>query len=120
MKRAFVALSVALSWQVGSAAAQTPHIPPPEEGPIPDPNVQSPQLPREEAATRSAAYRFEKRDYPVEIVRRPLTLADGQTELVLDMPYVHNDGHPTLTQVLRAAFGVTRDLQAGLTYAIGV
>jgi hypothetical protein len=93
-----------------------------DEGPIPDPNVPDnllSRLPRERGAAQPT-HRYDKGDYPVELVKRPLTLAGEQLQVSLDIPFVSHDGKPTLTQVLRGAFGITRDLQVGLTYAFGL
>jgi hypothetical protein len=124
MRRALTA--VLLGCLPALAAAQeeqdTAPDPPPivevdDDGPIPDPNVADPRLPPD-PAERPAPYRFEKRDYPRELVRRPLTLPREMIEASLDVPFVARDGHPTLHQVLRGAYGVTVDLQLGVTYGI--
>jgi hypothetical protein len=104
------------------AAPTAPMLPTDDEGPIPEPDVpENPLagLPPERSA-EEPAIRYAKADYPVAIVKRPLTLASDQIEVSLDVPFVANDGHPTLTQVLRGGYGVTVDLEIGLTYAIGL
>jgi hypothetical protein len=131
MKRA---LAVALALAGGTAAAQQQPAPPPaeppvvtpvvpdEEGPIPEPQIpEDPmaQVPKE-PEVETPAVRYAKSDYPIELVRRPLTLAAEQVEVGIDVPFFANDGNPALTQVLRGAFGATVDLQVGLTYAIGL
>src|SRR5512134_3215981 len=105
----------------GAQATQpSPEIVPEEdEGPIPEPKVPDDPMalvPRD-PAPREPPVRFTKRDYPTELVRRPMTLAAQQAEVSLDMPFSGNDGSPALTQVLRGAFGVTVDLQLGVTYS---
>ncbi len=92
---------------------------PGDEGPIPDPNVPDPNIPPE-SADAPPPYRYAKRDYPKELVKRPLTLAADQAEVSLEVPFVLGDGRPTLTQVLRGGFGVTVDLELGVTYAVGL
>jgi hypothetical protein len=97
-------------------------VPDEEEGPIPEPKVPDDPMslvPREPVA-REPPLRFTKRDYPQELVRRPMTLAAQQAEVSLDVPYSGNDGDPALTQVLRAGFGLTVDLQLGVTYSVGL
>jgi hypothetical protein len=99
-----------------------PPLTPDEEGPIAEPQVPEDPMalvPRE-AVVEAPVPRYEKSDYPVEIVLRPLTLAAEMVELGVDVPFLANDGHPTLTQVLRAAFGATVDLQVGLTWSVGL
>src|SRR5215510_2297875 len=91
-----------------------------DEGPIPDPNTPDvARRPRPKPAGPPTP-RYTKADYPTEIVKRPLTLAAEQAQVSLDMPFVAGDGHPTLTQILRAAFGVTQDFEVGLSYSIGL
>jgi hypothetical protein len=93
-----------------------------DEGPIPEPDVPEDPLAGlpPEAEVEEEAPRYLKRDYPIELVRRPLTLAADQVEVSLDVPLVLNDGNPLLTQILRGGFGVTIDLELGLTYAVGL
>lgn len=97
-------------------------VPTEDEGPIPEPKVPADPmaLVPPERGPREPAVRYTKRNYPTEIVLRPLTLAASQAEINLEVPFATNDGDPWLTQVLRAAFGVTVDLQLGLTYAVGL
>jgi hypothetical protein len=119
MRRALTAIIVSVTLGPAVAAAQAPPTTTEEEPPIPDPNVPDPNLPPDPAASRPA-YRYEKREYPRELVLRPLTLAAEQAEVAIDMPFVARDGHPTLHQILRGAFGVTVDLQLGVTYTVGL
>lgn len=119
MRRALLAIPLCLGlFDLGDLGASAGAQEQPEP-PIPDPNVPDPTLPPDSEA-HPAAYRYEKRDYPRELVRRPMTLAEDQAEIVLDVPFVAGDGHPTLTQVLRGSFGVTVDLQLGVTYSVGL
>src|SRR5215470_1885577 len=107
--------ALAAAQETQPAEAQ-PQIIPDEEGPIPDPNVPDvARRPPPRVASAPTA-RWTKANYPTEIVKRPLTLAAEQAQVSLDMPFVAGDGHPTLTQVLRAGFGVTQDFEIGLTY----
>ena len=102
----------------------TPTMPPApgEEGPIPEPDV--PEDPLEgvppEEAVEAEQPRYDKRGYPIERVKRPLTLAAEMAELDLDVPMVLNDSHPLLTQTISPAYGITTDLEVGLTYSIGL
>src|SRR5262249_8353912 len=41
-------------------------------------------------------------------------------QISLDIPFVTNASDPTLTQILHAAFGVTQDLEVGLSYSVGL
>lgn len=135
--RRVLAVAVALAW--GPAWAQTkpaaeppatqpteapppPPMSPDEEGPIPEPKIpEDPManMPRE-TEVETPEVRYEKAEYPVEVVRRPMTLAAEQVEVGLDVPVYANDGHPVMTQILRGAFGATVDLQVGLTYGVGL
>jgi hypothetical protein len=91
-----------------------------DEGPVADPNIPDiARRPRPREAGQPV-HRYGKDDYPDEIVRRPLTLASEQAEISLDVPLSANGGNPTLTQILRAAFGITRDWQVGVTYGFGL
>lgn len=126
MRRALTAILLGL-FPAAAVAQQAPAtqpapvspVLPGDEGPIPDPNVKDPNLPPDPEA-HPPAYRYAKRDYPREVVHRPLTLPEDQAEVMLDVPFVAGDGNPTLTQVLRGAFGVTVDLQLGVTYSVGL
>lgn len=100
-----------------------PTAPVDENGPIADPHVPDDlrsQLPRPEPEARASTPRFSKRTYPDELVRRPLTLAEEQIKVALEVPFVLGDGHPTLTQILSGAYGLTRDLELGFTYGFGL
>jgi len=119
-------LAVPARAQEQPAEPSKPAVPPTEiktdEGPIPDPNVPDDLLaglPRDKT-TAKPVHRYGKDDYPTEIVKRPLTLAGEQAQISLDMPLASNGGNPTLTQILRAAVGLTRDWQVGLTYSFGL
>jgi hypothetical protein len=101
-------------------AAATPTIVTDDEGPIPDPNVPDIARRRPPSGPGTPVVRYTKADYPTEIVKRPLTLAAMQGQVTLDMPLVAGDGHPTLTQILRGAFGVTQDLEVGVSYSVGL
>jgi hypothetical protein len=63
-------------------------------------------------------HRYTKADYPLEVIRRPMTLAEGQLQVGLDVPFVI--GGPSLTQVLRGSYGIDQDLEIGLTYGFGL
>ena len=101
-----------------------PQVPPTEtktdEGPITDPNIPDIARRPREREPGPAIHRYSKDDYPDEIVKRPLTLAAEQAQISLDMPLSSSGGNPTLTQILRAGFGITRDWQVGLTYGFGL
>src|SRR5262249_10772641 len=93
-----------------------------DEGPIQDPNVPDSvlsRLPREHGPATPVP-RYERGDYPTEMVKRPLTLPAEMAQVSLDMPLILHQGDPTLTQILRGGFGITRDLQVGLTYGFGL
>jgi hypothetical protein len=95
---------------------------PEDEGPIPEPNVPEDPLaglPPDEGVEAELP-RYDKRGYPIERVKRPLTLPADLGEIDVDVPMVLNDGHPLLTQTLSPAYGITVDLELGLTYSIGV
>ena len=108
--------------EVEAPATQPGPAPADDEGPIPEPDVPDDPLgdlpPEDDDGPEPA--RFDRRDYPIELVRRPLTLAADQAEVAVDVPLVVNDGHPLLTQILRAGYGVTVDLELGLTYGTGL
>jgi len=100
-----------------------------EEGPIADPNI--PDAPPEgdaitvedleEGGVRAVKkQRYTKKTYPLELVKRPLTLAAAQAEISLDSPFLMGSGNPTLWQVLRARYGITRDIEGGITYSFGL
>jgi hypothetical protein len=56
-------------------------------------------------------------EYPAELARRPITLHAGMSEAQLDYP-VYFDPLRTAGQ-LRAAYGITRQIQVELRYGIG-
>ena len=92
------------AWAQGAQPAPEPNVPRTElktdEGPIQDPNVPDnllARLPREPAA-KAPVHRYDKDDYPTEIVKRPLTLPGEMAQVSLDMPFILHEGHPTLTQ----------------------
>jgi hypothetical protein len=105
-------------------ASVEPQVPPTEtktyEGPVTDPNI--PDIARRPRVQPPsvATHRYTKDDYPDEIVKRPLTLAAEQAQISLDVPLSSNGGNPTLTQILRAGVGLTRDWQVGVTYGFGL
>lgn len=85
--------------------------------------------------TAKKAGRPTKADYPIEVVKRPLTLTAMQGQVSLEATFAGADDlllprtgtgsdnkadSPVFTQVLRGAFGVTQDLQVGVTYGIGM
>jgi hypothetical protein len=94
---------------------------PDDEGkPITEPVI--PERPEDDRprAKKPPKPRYTKDDYPIEHVARPLTLAAGQAQIVLELPLKVNGGNPTFGQTVSGAFGVTRDLELGLTYGIGL
>jgi hypothetical protein len=98
------------------------------EGPIEDPDIPPPDagaitaddLDGTAAAKRSTQINYTKKTFPIEVVKRPLTLAQWQAEIALDSPFVSGADSPTMWQTLRARFGITRDWEAGLTYSFGL
>src|SRR5688572_23628422 len=105
------------------AAAQEP------EAPIPDPDI--PDAPPEGDAitvddletggVRAVRkQRYTKKTFPLELIKRPMTLAAAQGEISLDAPFLMGDSNPTMWQVLRARYGITRDIEGGITYSFGV
>jgi hypothetical protein len=91
-----------------------------DEGPIPDPNAPDAVRRRHAVPPGAERPRYTKSDYPTEIVLRPLTLPVGMGQLSLDVPFVAGDGDPTFTEVLRAGYGVTQDIEIGATYSLGL
>lgn len=95
-------------------------------GPVDDPTADEP--PGEEApdfnvfggGAKKTVVRYTKETFPLAWVARPLTLPADMIELSLDVPAAVLADAPYLTQILRGAFGVTRDLQIGLTYGFGL
>ncbi len=122
--------AAALAAAPAVAAAQTGAEPAPEEeGPIADPDI--PDAPPEgdaitaedleEGGVRAVKkQRYTKKTYPIQLVRRPLTLAAAQAEIALDSPFRKGSDNPTMWQVLRARYGITRDIEAGITYSFGL
>jgi hypothetical protein len=97
-----------------------PAVPEEEGSGIDEPNAPdalTTEKPVEEVAT--GPRRYGKLDYPIEVIHRPMTLAGGQGEVSLEIPYVHADGNPIVFEVLRASFGITSNIEAGLVYGIG-
>jgi hypothetical protein len=90
------------------------------EGQITDPNTPDVVRRQRDKGAQGPVVRYGKDDYPIELVRRPITLAAEQAQVALDMPFVYGDGHPTLTQILLGRFGVTRDLELSLEYGVGL
>ncbi|MFH0901344.1 MAG: hypothetical protein V2A73_12015 [Pseudomonadota bacterium] len=81
-----------------------------------DPNAIEETRPRTPPATVVAkARRYSRNDYPIEQINRPLTLAAELTEVSLELPLAMGDSK-SLSQVLRAAHGVTQDVQVGFIY----
>ncbi len=69
--------------------------------------------------------RITKATYPVEINHRPMTLPQYTAEISLDAPIVFGGEAETdpglrATQVLRAGYGVTHDIQVGVSYGFGL
>ena len=65
----------------------------------------------------SVEVRKARTGYPIEVVFRPLTLASGMSEITLDLPT--NVDPFALTGLLRARYGVTKQIQLGLAYGPG-
>jgi hypothetical protein len=102
---------------------------PSDEGPIAEPDI--PDAPPDgEAITvddleggggrLTKRARYTKKTYPTELVRRPMTLAAAQAELSIDSPLVIGGSNPIMWQVARARYGITRDIEAGITYSFGL
>lgn len=87
-----------------------------------DPNDPDAVTTRDSSRRGKQAVRYTKGTYPIEAIDRPLTLAASQFEISLDVPVeaIGADGGPFMTQVLRAGYGVTTDLQIGVAYGIGL
>jgi len=87
--------------------------------PIPEPHIpDAPQGVRDRrGAPAPETHRITKADYPTQIVLRPMTLAEAQAELGLALTYVTNDGDGLFWPTIRAAFGVTRDVELGFTWS---
>jgi hypothetical protein len=63
-----------------------------------------------------------KATYPVALIARPMTLTQNTAEISIDAPIVfggNNDLGARATQVLRASYGVTQDIQVGVSYGFG-
>lgn len=97
-----------------------------------DPNQADAETTKEENPTAAVARkgRITKATYPVEVIHRPMTLPENTAEISLDAPVyfggpVDNseagsvDIGARATQVLRAAYGVTQDIQVGVSYGFG-
>lgn len=72
-------------------------------------------------AKKKKAPRPTKQTYPIEAIERPLTLTAGQAEVSLEIPLqsLGSDGR-SATQILRGAYGVTQDIQIGVSYGFGL
>jgi hypothetical protein len=112
--------------EVGGIPAETPES---MGGPVADPVDDSDKADEADAATtnldgtsvaaKAPRPRYNKDDYPIEVILRPLTLAADQIQVSLDMPFTISDT-PFLTQVFRGAYGITTDLQVGISYGFGL
>src|SRR5262249_6087095 len=109
------ALALALGTLLASSAASAQE----ENPPIPEPHIpDAPQRPRATGGPpKPPPPRITKEDYPTQLVLRPVTLADGQAEIGLALTYLNNDGDGLLWPTLRGAFGITRDVELGATWA---
>jgi hypothetical protein len=87
---------------------------------IPEPDI--PERPEGDRPKpeKPPVHRYDKTDYPIELVQRPLTLARLQAQVSVELPFMVAGGSPTFAQTLRGAFGVTRDLELGLSYGVGL
>lgn len=113
-----------------------PQPPPPgEAAPDPEPDegedegpIEEPDIPDDgavtvddlEGGTSKTFIRYTKKTYPIEVTKRPLTLTKYQAEISLDAPFVTNEGNAAMWQVLRGAYGITQDLEVGITYSFGL
>ncbi len=90
-----------------------------DEPPIPEPHIpDAPQGTRDvRGGPKPETPRITKADYPTQLVLRPVTLAEAQAEIGLAVTFVNNDGNGLLWPTLRAAFGITRDVEVGFTWA---
>jgi hypothetical protein len=121
----------------GAATASAQRVPskdpsgmtsPSDEGPIAEPDI--PDAPPDgdaitvddlDGTVRAVKKpRYTKKTFPIELTKRPLTLAEAQAEVSLDSPFVKGAGNPVMWQVLRARYGITRDIEAGITYSFGL
>ncbi len=97
-----------------------------------DPSAADAETTKDDASTTSVAKkaRTTKATYPVELVNRPMTLTQNTAEIAIDAPMFFGGSvdaaettAPSLgaraTQVLHAAYGVTQDLQVGVSYGFG-
>jgi hypothetical protein len=88
----------------------------PEDPVTDDPNDKPGNPNPEEPKGDTGPQRYTRYDYPMELTLRPLTLAAGQVEGTLRLDFQLDD-LKQLAPVLSARYGVTVDLEAGLTYA---
>jgi hypothetical protein len=56
--------------------------------------------------------------YPIELAQRPITLVANMAEVAID-PHIRVGAPVSGTTALRARYGITRQVQLGLTYVIG-
>jgi hypothetical protein len=97
-----------------------------------DPNAADAETTKEENPTAAVARkgRITKSTYPVAVIHRPMTLPANTAEIAIDAPVyfggpVDNDETGAIdigaraTQVLHAAYGVTQDIQVGVSYGFG-
>jgi hypothetical protein len=97
-----------------------------------DPNQADAETTKDENPTATVAKkaRATKATFPVELTQRPMTLPENTAEIAVDAPIYFGgtvDGAPTdaptlggrATQVLHAAYGVTQDIQVGVSYGFG-
>jgi hypothetical protein len=104
----------------GMAPAEDPNVPerPESEDQPDDPDAETTNL--DKGTTVEKKQRPTKATYPLELTWRPLTLTAGQAEISLDSPVAPFADAPTgATQVLRFAYGITQDIQIGVTYGAG-
>lgn len=108
----------ALAVALGTLLLSSPAMAQQENPPIPEPHIpDAPQRPRDERTAKPETPRIDKADYPTQLVLRPVTLAEAQAEIGLALTFVNNDGNGLFWPTLRAAFGVTRDVELGFTWA---
>jgi hypothetical protein len=100
------------------APAPSPDDAPPDEAAMEgvDENPGAPRPVGEEETAEPAAPPPRRIGYPIEEVLRPITLPAVTSEVGID---VRANIDPNIGATLRARYGITRQIQAGLRYGIG-
>lgn len=105
----------------GSAVEMTEDPPPDMEGTNEDPDAPRPVGTEVEAEVTAVPEKKPRAGYPMEEVLRPITVPRNMSEVAIgpraqlglgDGPYIGSD-------TLRARYGITRQVQLGLQYALG-